>query len=150
MSEHRHSADCGCGCNDHEHSHHNHHEPDCDCPECGESVVDSALKLSRSGELTANGKITAEQLTGRISELLMSVALRLGEDGFVLGHIKAVIKLANSAVSISVTRVGTADTTLLGEYSPSELVGKYSLTVNILSLVNTGVSLDDIIAELFG
>ncbi len=79
----------------------------------------------------------------------MEAAQRIAVDGAVLGHIKAIVQLAECAVGLSITRIGVVDKTYIGRWKAEETIHGYSLTVNILSVANRDVDLDDIMDRRF-
>lgn len=136
------------------HDHHAHeHGPDCSCGCHGHSdasdLVSDALRFSKKADISLDIPISAKELEVQIAALLDEAARRIGEGGAVLGHIKALAKCDGDAASFSVTRVGAVDKTYIGGWKKREAIQVYTLTLNILSVINTDANLDDVLAGLF-
>ncbi len=144
-------------CTDPSHHHHHHHDSDeCHDPNCTdpshhhhdreerEELIDEALILSRSRSFNLTEPVSPQELRARGERCFLRLGERLGVDGIILGHIKGVIETGQSALSFSVTRVGDADVTELGDWQAQPPVGAFTMTVNVMSLVPAAVFEDDL------
>lgn len=141
----------------HEHEHDHMHGPFCTCgchehggADAAHQVMDSALVLSQSWSRTCRPPIPAGELADRVAGGLRHIAALLAEDGVVFGHIKALLRCGGDSVTFSITRLDDVDRITVGCWPPPHPVEAWDLTVNVLSLVNTGAVTGALLEELFG
>jgi hypothetical protein len=147
-------------CTEPSHHHHHHHDSDeCDDPNCTdpshhhhhhhdleerEELIDDAMVLSRSRRIEPAEPLSPQELRERGERCFLRLGERLGVDGIILGHIKGVIETEHGALAFSVTRVGDADITELGDWQAQERVSAFTMTVNIMSLIPAEIFEDDL------
>ena len=146
-------------CTDPSHHHHHHHDSDeCHDPNCTdpshhhhhhdleerEELIDEAMVLSRSRRIEPAEPLSLQELRERGERCFLRLGERLGVDGIILGHIKGVIETEHGALAFSVTRVGDADITELGDWQAQERVSAFTMTVNIMSLIPAEIFEDDL------
>jgi|GEM_PF-852838 len=144
---HEHGPDCGCG----EHAHE--HGPDCDCG-ChghGNSVIDDALILSRSGTVRFEKPLRADSALDALVRKIQEICEAVAVDRVILGHVKALIQCEAGQAALSITRVDAPDVTVVGAWRDDAAVSECRLSLNILSVANTGAreSVEALVAGLF-
>jgi len=151
-------------CTDPSHHHHHHdsdecHDPDCTDPshhhhhhdrEEREELIDEAMVLSRSRRFDLAEPLSPQELRARGERCFLRLGERLGVDGIILGHIKGVIETEKSTLAFSVTRVGDADITELGDWQAQGSVSAFTMTVNVMSLVPAEIFEDDLFEGMNG
>ncbi len=125
---------------DHEHDHHHHHHH-----HHGEEVVDSALVLSRTGDM-AGGEMDREEALARGRAVLLDLAAAVAVEGMVLGHVKALLSCGETRCTLSVTRAGVCDAAAL---EGPEVRGAWTAVVNLISLHQPETDLEPIFRRLF-
>ena len=120
------------------HHHHEHHD-------AAHALAEGATVLARtwSGRGTdCPGKVE------RIRAGLRRLAELAGEDGVILGHLKAALIWGDQVLAWSVTRCDTLDETL-PQPLPAE-AGEWKLTVNLLTLTPDVPVTEETLDSLFG
>ena len=141
MNGHEHDH---CHVHGHEHCHDHSHKHSHDHGHGGaHALLDNALTLS--GSWRYPGPVPEE----RVEDGLREIAALLAEGGVILGHIKALLRCGESGIAFSITRLDAVDRTVIGTWPPSGPEGEWSLTVNVLSLVHTGVVTGERLEKLF-
>ena len=158
---HEHGPDCGCGSGAHEHGpdcgcgeHAHEHGPDCDCgchESHGNSVVDGALILSRSGVVRFKEPLRADSALDALVRKIQEICEAVAVDRVILGHVKALIQCEAGQAALSITRVDAPDVTVVGAWRDDAAVSECRLSLNILSVANTGAreSVEALVAGLF-
>ena len=150
--EHGGSYHCDHSC-DSDHPHDHSHGIDCDC-ECNqedieaEDIVNNALIVSRKGTVSFNTPVKAEKALASISANITSIAEQLAVDGFIAGHIKALVECSAGKATVSITRLDTIDVVEHNGWHPEEIVTSCILSTNFLSIENTNVPVDKLINEV--
>ncbi len=147
MSVHEHAYAHSCEC---EGEHHHSHDCNCDCHHTdAENIIESALIVSRKGMLRLdNSATTAEAALSFAVQEMTRIASTLAIDNDVLGHIKALLECTAGNTSISITRVDKPDVNRYDGWDGDLEITEAMLSINILSLANTGVPAAEMLEQL--
>ena len=143
IHEENHGPGCTCGCHDHHHHHDHAGDP-------AHSLVDNALVLSGRWTVHLPEPATAGEVAQSVAVKLTALAKPLAVDGAVPGHVKALIKCGSGSAALSVTRLGKVDGARGTGWKLDDLVRRYEVTVNVLSLLNTDAVTQADLDRLFG
>jgi len=149
--EHHHHHECD-DPNCHEHHHHHDHDHECDDPDCSchdhhhdhEDVVNNTMVLSRTKEFSFDVPVSTDELKARGEKTFLHIGSLVAFEGVIVGHIKGVIQADGGSIAFSTTRTDAVDITPLSGWDKLGSVSKFSMTVNIMSMVNENISDEDI------
>jgi len=128
---HEHSDHCDCSDSNCAHEHHD------ECTDKARAVVENSLRYSDKKWVALDAPAALGEIEASVRIKLLRIAENLAVDGVVLGHIKAIITAGTNSCVLSVTKVNKADVKYIGGWDGEVVVREYSLTVNVLSIVNT-------------
>lgn len=147
--DHEHGPDCGCG-----HHHHHDHEcgPDCDCGHHhseAAGVVEKALVFSREGPVIFSAPRAAEAVLSELAAKIRDIAALVAIDGFVVGHVKALLRSEVGQAGISITRLDSPDLTRLSGWEGQREISRCDLSLAVLSLANTDADVEAACQKLY-
>ena len=91
--------------------------------------------MSRKYDIILKAPASTQYIEETLSSVLLKIAQIVGNDGIVLGHIKAIAQTEDGTLALSVTRVGSVDVKYLGKWSELGSAERFTASINVLSLL---------------
>ena len=102
------------------------------------------MVLSRTKEFELAAPVSTDELKARGEKTFLHIGSLVAFEGVIVGHIKGVIQAEGGSIAFSTTRTDAVDITTLSGWDKLGSVSKFSMTVNIISMVNENISDEDI------